>query len=136
MFLVVIKGSNAGSTYALDKQGISIVGRGRGCDIRILDLMVSRKHCQLANKEDGYYIKDLNSTNKTIVNRQVVNGEQKLKIDDLIEVGNTVLFFTNQKKMGINNLQEYEKIIMKQTREINIPANEISPSDRIGSREQ
>ena len=131
MFLVVIKGSNTGSTYALNKQGVSVIGRSRGCDIRILDLMVSRKHCQLEKREDGYYIKDLNSTNKTIVSRQIIDGERKLKVDDVIEVGSTVLLFADQTGININSLQDYEKIIMKQTREINIPSNETSFPDKI-----
>jgi len=131
MFLVVIKGANTGSTYALNKQGVSVIGRSRGCDVRILDLMVSRKHCQLEKKEDGYYIKDLNSTNKTIVSRQIIDGERKLKVDDVIEVGSTVLLFAGQKGINVNSLQDYEKIIMKQTREINIPSNETPLPDKI-----
>lgn len=124
MFLVVIKGPYIGKTYQLNKIGPIIVGRERECDVKVLDVMVSRKHCQIEKRNDIFYVKDLDSTNKTFINRKIVKAEQGLKEGDLIEIGDIVLLFTYQKELSVRTVEDYKNILMKQTRKIDFPAND------------
>ena len=122
MFLIVVtKGKHVGNIFPLTKVGPIIIGRGKGCDIRILDLMISRKHCQIEAKNKDFYIKDLESTNKTIVNKRIIKDEVKLTAGDIIKIGNTELLFTDRKEFSIKSVSEYEKFGMKQTMQINLP---------------
>lgn len=116
MFLIVIKGANIGSTFVLNKVGHIIIGRGEECDFRILDLMVSRKHCQIEKRDNKFYITDLNSTNRTKLNGKVIYGGRKIKIDDIIEIGNTALLFTDQKRISIKTVLDYDTIRKTKTR--------------------
>lgn len=118
MFIIVIKGTNVGTVFALSKNDLTIIGRGTECDIRILDIMVSRRHCQVEWKKNSYYVKDLNSTNKTFLNKKIIEGEEKLDPGDTIRVGDTILLFTDKEEMPIKSVDEYYKIRMSQTKEI------------------
>ena len=44
-----------------------VVGRERGCDLRVRDASVSRQHAQITHLPDGLYVIDLGSTNGTFV---------------------------------------------------------------------
>lgn len=129
MFLIVIKGTNIGSTFPLNKRGPIIIGRGKECDIRVLDLLVSRRHCQIEERQNNFYIKDLISTNKTVVNKRVIEDEERLKIGDLVEIGDTVLLFTDQKEISIKSVQDYDKIRESKTRPFDLPLDQIPSHD-------
>lgn len=115
MFLIVIKGTNVGTVFPLGT-GRILVGRAEDCNIKIPDLLVSRKHCLIEERDNNFYIKDLNSTNKTIVNNRIVEDEDKLKTGDIIEIGDTAFLFTDQKKISVRSVVEYNKLIQSQTR--------------------
>jgi pSer/pThr/pTyr-binding forkhead associated (FHA) protein len=51
-------------------QLVIVVGRYRGCSVRIASSRVSRRHCCLALDRDGVLVRDLGSTNGTRINRQ------------------------------------------------------------------
>ncbi len=51
-------------------QLVVVVGRYRGCNVRIASPRVSRRHCCLAVDRDGVLVRDLGSTNGTRINRQ------------------------------------------------------------------
>jgi len=69
-----------------------VVGRSSDCEMRLLNRAVSRLHCRLWKDASGYWLRDLNSTNKTYLNdRSVV--ESRIKDGDLIMVGGTVMQF-------------------------------------------
>lgn len=118
MFIIVISGTNVGSVYALDKTDYTIIGRGQECDIRVLDLLVSRRHCQIEWKRNGFYIKDLHSTNKTYLNKKIIEVEQKLEPGDTLNIGNSILLFTDKEEVPIKNIEEYNLMRMSQTRNI------------------
>lgn len=121
MYIILIKGPSIGGTFPLKRTDPNVIGRGKECDIRILDLMISRKHCQIEERNGVFYIKDLKSTNKTILNKKIVEDEEKLNTGDIIKVGNTILLFTDQKDMSIKSVEEYEQLRTKQTMRINLP---------------
>lgn len=118
MFLIIIKGTNVGVVSALSKTDFIVIGRGEECDIRILDLMVSRRHCRIEWKRNNFYIWDLNSTNKTFVNKKEISGEQRLDPGDTIKIGDTILLFTDKEEMPIKSVEEYQKIRMSKTKQV------------------
>ena len=66
------------------------VGRSEDNDVVIPDNMVSSHHCTFSRIDEGWYIKDLRSSNGTIVGGKYIS-EQKVSEDDIITVG-TVKF--------------------------------------------
>lgn len=118
----MVKGSKIGFIFPLDREGIFVIGRGEECNIKILDLMVSRKHCQVERtKNNNFYIKDLKSTNKTYVNKKVVEDIVELKVGDMVEIGDTALLFTDQKDIPIKSVADFEKLRVNQTMRIDLP---------------
>src|SRR6185312_16072530 len=61
------------SEYALLKPEIT-VGRGENNDIVIPHASVSRNHARLVRRDGGFELTDLNSTNGSYVNNQLVQG--------------------------------------------------------------
>lgn len=124
MFLIMIKGANPGGILLLKKDGVTVAGRAKECDIQLLDVMVSRRHFQIEERSGSFYIKDLGSTNKTYLNKNTLDAEQCLKIGDVIEIGDTALLFTDQKEISVNSVEDYNKIKINQTMRIDLPPNQ------------
>jgi len=68
--LKVLEGNEAGTVFPVAKPRITI-GRSNA-DITINDRVVSRLHCALEISEDSVLLRDLGSTNGTIVGNQLV----------------------------------------------------------------
>lgn len=66
-------------------------GRGSQCEIRILDLKLSRKHCVIEFAEGGWRIEDLCSTNGCKVDGNQIVGSVRLGKGAQIEAGATQL---------------------------------------------
>ena len=64
------------------------IGRSRGSDIAIADPAVSRNHCVLLRRKEGWFINDSNSKTGTYVNDRKVHGRTQVRIDDVISIGN------------------------------------------------
>jgi diguanylate cyclase (GGDEF)-like protein len=80
-----------GSRYSLDHNP-TVLGRENDCQIVIEDESVSRRHASIQMEEDGYTVKDLQSTNGTFVNESRVST-QKLKDGDYLHIGNCIYRF-------------------------------------------
>ena len=68
--LKVLEGNEVGTVFSVAKPRITI-GRSNA-DITINDRVVSRLHCALEISEDSVLLRDLGSTNGTIVGNQLV----------------------------------------------------------------
>jgi two-component system NtrC family sensor kinase len=91
--LLVVHGPNRGTRYPVDAAGNElIVGRGAGCNIRLDDTEVSRRHLRIHCSDDRFSIKDLNSANGTRVNGRFVESAT-LNHGDAIRIGATLLSF-------------------------------------------
>ena len=75
--------------WPLDGDSV-VLGRQESCDIVIPDPNASRRHAELARKEDGWWIKDLGATNHTYVNDSLIK-ERRLRSGDRIRIGTTEL---------------------------------------------
>jgi pSer/pThr/pTyr-binding forkhead associated (FHA) protein len=72
--------------------GEFVFGRGPECHIRPNSELVSRQHCMLKVAGDGALsIRDLGSTNGTLVNGRRVLGELALTPGDTLQLGPVIL---------------------------------------------
>lgn len=124
--LEVIKGPELGRVFEFIKPDTFIVGRG-GKDRQVHfklspdDPYVSRQHFMLEISPPKAVLKDLDSTNGTLINK-IIKVEEELRDGDIIEAGYTQL------KVSIS--QDVEKRTVQCTRcgkSITIMADEVPP---------
>lgn len=63
-----------------------VIGRGEGCGLRVPLLSVSRRHCQITVEGDAATVRDLGSSNGTLVNNKRIT-EQQLQPGDRLVIG-------------------------------------------------
>ncbi len=88
--LLVIAGPHMGRSHVIDKAEFTI-GRVETCDLVVDDDLVSRTHCKFLTKGGVTVLKDLGSTNGTLLNGRRVD-EAELKEGDQIQVGASTIF--------------------------------------------
>ncbi len=74
-------------------EDVVAVGRSPDCQILLPSSTVSRHHAEIRREGTQYFLKDLNSTNGTLLNREPVIGEELLHDRDEIGVGIYRLIF-------------------------------------------
>lgn len=92
-YLLAISGEHAGRFFALSGVRDLVIGRIKGCDVRVLhDKNISRRHARLVVSEDGRIrVEDLASTNGTLVNGREVDSAA-LKRGDRLFLGLSTIF--------------------------------------------
>ncbi len=89
--------------------GEHILGRDRGCALRVPSGQVSRKHCVFEISDARVFVRDLGSSNGTWVNAERVS-ESNLKAGDLISVGPMVFVIrVNNEPASIDPVLLYEQ---------------------------
>ena len=89
--------TEAGMQSIVLRKDVVTIGRGTGSDIKTTVSSVSRQHCTLVRREDGWYITDHKSKSGTFIYRstrhggtflvQLISGEFPLKFGDHISLG-------------------------------------------------
>jgi hypothetical protein len=74
---------------------VTVLGRSAGCDVRLGDPNVSRRHAELRQQGTAYWIVDLDSTNGVEVNGARVE-RAKLDHGDTVTLGESELVFTRE----------------------------------------
>jgi pSer/pThr/pTyr-binding forkhead associated (FHA) protein len=69
------------------RRGTLVVGRSSGCHLVLEDNMVSRRHAELIVTDESVTVKDLGSVNGLYVNARRVEGSQRLKEGDSLQIG-------------------------------------------------
>ena len=114
--IVVTETQNEPAIYPLQGKEINI-GRSTSNDIVVVEPELSRQHFKLSRTAKGYLIEDLNSTNGTIVNEELVtNDKQVVYSGDMISIGTTVTIhltttpdkFTNTNIIKTDTLKDAE----------------------------
>ena len=82
--LTVMKGSRTGQ---LDLCLPTIMGRGNSAKLKLPSSTVSRQHCEIYEYEGQIAIRDLGSSNGTIVNGHRIEGPTFITPSDLVAVG-------------------------------------------------
>ncbi|MBI3268058.1 MAG: FHA domain-containing protein [Planctomycetes bacterium] len=69
------------------------IGREKTCGVLLQAESVSRKHCRLVRRPDGWLLQELDSRNGTWVNGRRLSVEWKLKDGDVVGIGKARLVF-------------------------------------------
>ena len=76
----------AGATWLVDQPVITI-GRDKERQVYIPDESVSRLHAQIVRQQIGYFLSDLNSSNGTFLNGELLAAPSRLSPGDIVRVG-------------------------------------------------
>jgi pSer/pThr/pTyr-binding forkhead associated (FHA) protein len=91
--LVLIVDGTAKREYVLTAN-TAVIGRGRECNVRLKDLAASSRHAAIISVRRDAIIEDLDSTNGTYVNGEMIN-KQVLLDGDVITIGsNTMVYYS------------------------------------------
>ena len=94
-----------------------VVGRGEQADAQVTDEMMSRRHFEIAEKNGGFVIRDLQSRNGTNINGRAVEGEVTVGSGDTIRAGETMFVFADGLNTVIGQLakanQSYSSFVRK-----------------------
>ena len=110
--LVIIYSSDArqfGKRHILGPDAVTL-GRGSENTIVLENDSVSRRHCKIERRGRSYTVNDLDSTNGTYVNDELVTDYQ-LRRGDQVKVGDTILKFLS----GSDMEAQYHETIYKMT---------------------
>src|SRR6185295_1565246 len=91
-FLLVVAGENAGKLCPLSKPEL-LIGRSPNADIRINEKAVSHNHARLQLDNGACTLRDLESTNGTFVNNELIAGSVRLRGGDALGVGSTTFTY-------------------------------------------
>ncbi len=64
--LLIVNGPDQGKEAVIDKE-VFTIGAGRQNDLVLQDAAVSRAHCEIQVQAEGFLLRDLNSTNGTLI---------------------------------------------------------------------
>ncbi|MHC4698439.1 MAG: FHA domain-containing protein [Planctomycetota bacterium] len=70
--------------------GLTTLGRGSDCEVRIPLAVVSRRHAEITISDEGAVLRDLNAANGTFLNNHRVVREANLEPGDRIMVGQVI----------------------------------------------
>ena len=90
--LFVIQGRDQGTRFQLE-ESIHTVGRTANNSVRLHDTEVSREHAELVRRGNLYVLRDLGSSNGTLVNGQPVD-ERELVSGDQLQFGKSLMLYT------------------------------------------
>jgi pSer/pThr/pTyr-binding forkhead associated (FHA) protein len=92
--LLVIKNASQAPQVCLLKAGKhTLIGRDEENDIEIMDVAVSRRHAEVLPGPEGFYIRDLGSSNGVIVNQTPIDNPYQLSHGDRITIGGHLIYF-------------------------------------------
>jgi len=95
---LVIKTVDETKSIKITSRKRLILGRDRKGDIQLPDITVSRQHAEIFHGSDGFYIRDLGSSNGVAVNQTRIDNPYLLANGDRISIGSCVIEFVEDKK--------------------------------------
>jgi hypothetical protein len=84
-------GHEPGMIYDLDDE--LVLGRGDHAEIRLEDPFASARHARVFPQGDVVVIEDLDSTNGTYLNEELLHGAQPLHLGDRVRIGDSEFTF-------------------------------------------
>lgn len=91
-YLTLLTGEKAGTNFALEPGGETLLGRGANCHVTLADALCSRVHARLQATDDGWLLRDDASRNGTYVNGQKID-EARLAAGDVVRLGDSEFDF-------------------------------------------
>ncbi|CAN5321178.1 hypothetical protein BH10PLA2_BH10PLA2_22150 [soil metagenome] len=98
--LVVVYGKPRNTIKSLPP-GDCLIGRGDECQVRTNSTLVSRQHCLVQITTHKAFVRDLGSTNGTLVNGKRITRQHELNSGDLVQIGPVVFEFRDASKMNL-----------------------------------
>jgi NADPH-dependent 2,4-dienoyl-CoA reductase/sulfur reductase-like enzyme/pSer/pThr/pTyr-binding forkhead associated (FHA) protein/Fe-S-cluster-containing hydrogenase component 2/CRP-like cAMP-binding protein len=93
--LVVVRQNTEPTVIALEHERRLTIGRGKENEIVLDDTASSRRHAEIFNALDGFYVRDLDSRYGVFVNKVKINNPFHLSHGNRIVIGNTLIYFSN-----------------------------------------
>ena len=93
--LVCTTASGESRIYPLNETKL-VIGRSVESDLNLLDPLVSRKHCVIENRQDGFVLRNVSTTNPLLLNDKPVT-EKRLYTGDQIRIGSATLAFISDR---------------------------------------
>ena len=94
--LTVLAGPQMGLAREIDEPEL-VLGRGEGSSMLLNNPGLSRRHCRITREKEQLYIEDLESSNGTFVDGEMVRGRRPLSEGARIHLGrHTVLSLSRQ----------------------------------------
>jgi hypothetical protein len=85
--VVAAMGHDPGTSFEVGEG--ATLGRSDGADIRIDDPFASSAHARIFGREDFMYVEDMGSTNGTYLNGRQLRKAERLKVADVIRIGDS-----------------------------------------------
>ena len=92
-------GISSGARFELDPQEKNLLGRDWKCKIVLSDPQSSRVHAEVFRDEDGWWIKDNQSSNGTFVNGQPIDNARLMDGTE-IRIGSSLFRFESQRMVS------------------------------------
>lgn len=93
--ILIIKRESTGPTQLEWATPALSIGRDVANDIVVDHPLASRRHARLEHDQEGYFVRDLESTNGTFVNGEQITGLYELHNQDRIWVADTEIIFND-----------------------------------------
>ena len=77
--LFFMNGPNEGQSFEINGKAVYL-GRSSESDVQVKDKFVSRRHLQIKQKRNRFFIKDLKSKNGTLVNGALIRSGKKVEV--------------------------------------------------------
>ena len=81
-------------------EGSNLVGRDRGCDVRIESATLSRQHARIVVTGTQTVVEDLGSKNGTLVNGQPVTHPVALEENDQLQLGSVLVTYRTREVLA------------------------------------
>jgi pSer/pThr/pTyr-binding forkhead associated (FHA) protein len=94
-YLLGVSGAVKGKRFEL-KSSRTTFGRMSSNEIAISDDAISSQHCYIAQRGDRFVVRDLNSTNGTLINGKLVKEEIEIKPKDILQIGGCEFLFDSE----------------------------------------
>jgi len=115
--LVIVRGAKGKPTFHMRGPEL-VIGRQKGCGIRVPASAVSRQHCRLRLSKGSLFVEDLGSANGTRLNDVAVEAEIPVQPGDKLTVGPITFRVEYQlttaarnKQPGIKGNDDFELVI-------------------------
>jgi len=95
---LVVKAVHETKNIKLTSKKPIILGRDRKVDVQLADITISRRHAEIFPGHDGFYIRDLGSSNGVAVNQTRIDNPYLLANGDRISIGSYVIEYLEGKK--------------------------------------
>lgn len=96
--LVIVQGPDTGKEFHFQGQVVTIGRKSAANEINLDSRTVSRQHARITREKEQYFLQDLNSANRTVLNKvPLANGQKaRIKHGDEFRLGDMVLRFVAQ----------------------------------------